>query len=190
MREGVGGSGLLWGPAPAELCPDWFHSIACDAFPPGSVLDHRKLRSSVEAGCSFKHHHLPSPRGVCRTMLFIPVLFPARSLEKKIKKSYFSPPHSPIPNSNNSKTVFLLGNSSNFFRRKSVLLYLPGKRKHKEQLAAGSGRVVRVCVPQGFCPCGSVAVTCGCGSCPSSPQPASFHVSNTGCCQGLAVQPR
>lgn len=56
----------------------------------------------------FKHHDLPSPRGVCRTILFTPVVSPACGFEVKIKKPPFPPLHSPIPASNSSRSVFLL----------------------------------------------------------------------------------
>lgn len=68
--DGCGKERPLVGSAPAEFCPDGFHGIAGDAFPPRSVLERAEMplaslldypKLSVEPGCSFKHHDSASP---------------------------------------------------------------------------------------------------------------------------------
>lgn len=84
----------------ARFCPDRFHTVARDVFPPRSVLgraqvplasllDHSRWGPASEPAGSFKHRDLPSPRGVCRTVIFPPVICPPAVERRKPRNGVF-----------------------------------------------------------------------------------------------------
>lgn len=152
----------------ARFCPDWFHTLARSAFPPRSVLgraqtplasllDLPRLRSTADPGGSSKHHDLPSPRGVCRTMIFTPVVSPPAVERRKSRNHGFLLHAHSHSHRDNDRSVFLLRNGASSLGRESVLLCVPGARQRKEQLEAEGGTAVppQVYTLQSFCPLGA-----------------------------------